>query len=106
MMPKYGEQPTAELVKLAQRELHGDSVLSDDASFARLASLRVLPGRLGVTAPLGSAAAVVYDGVLAATVWLPAYGNALAFGVAAGCLGAKGHVEGLEATLILLSHGS
>ena len=39
----HADQPTAELVKLAQRELRGDTVLSDEAGFARLEARRTAP---------------------------------------------------------------
>lgn len=106
MMPNPAEQPTAELVKLAQRELHGDSVLSDDASFARLEMRLAQPARSGVKRWVAGGAALACAGALAATLWLQSGGNALTFEVAGGGLGAKGHVVGAEATRIRFSDGS
>src|ERR1041384_4352357 len=103
----HADQPTAELIKLAQRELRGDTVLSDEAGFARLEARRAAPrpstwskGWLVGGAGLASAAA------LAAVLWLPSGDRALTFEVAGGSLGERGRVVGKEGTRIRFSDGS
>jgi hypothetical protein len=101
------DKQTAELVGLAQRELHGDTVLSDDAGFARLqARMLRAPetrsrGWLAGVVALGSAAA------LAAVLLLAQPPAArLTFEVAGGAVGANGLVVGQEHTRIRFSDGS
>jgi FecR protein len=98
---------TSELVGLARRELHGDTVLSDDAGFSRLQLRMAQPARgwargwvAGVVA-LGSAA--VLAGALLFVHTAPAQ---LSFEVAGGALGANGRVVGQEHTQIRFSDGS
>lgn len=101
------DQPTAELVKLAQRELGGDSVLSDDAGFARLESRRVAKQeRAWVRGWLVGGVALASAGALAAALWLVPREHALTFEVAGGSLGERGHVVGQAATRIRFSDGS
>jgi TolA-binding protein len=101
------DQPTAELVKLAQRELRGDSALSDDAGFARLESRRVLKQqRLWVRGWLAGGVALASAGALAAVLWLLPHEHALTFEVAGGSLGEQGHVVGKNGTRIRFSDGS
>ncbi len=101
------EKHTAELVKLAQRELHGDSVLSDDAGFARLQSRMARPARtwtkgwVAGAAVLGSATALA-----AALFFVQAAPAKLSFQVAGGALDANGRVVGQAHTQIRFSDGS
>jgi hypothetical protein len=101
------DKHTAELVGLAQRELHGDSVLSDDAGFSRLQLRMAQPPRgwargwvSGVVA-LGSA--VVLAGAL---LYAQSPPPQLSFQVAGGALDANGRVVGQEHTQIRFSDGS
>lgn len=107
MMLADADQPTAELVKLAQRELHGDSVLSDDAGFARLEARRTQPARRrGRPWVWVTGGALASAGALAAAIAFHPGGKTLTFEVAGGGLGATGHVVGAEATRIRFSDGS
>ncbi len=101
------DKQTAQLVGLAQRELHGDSALSDDAGFSRLQTrmLRTPHGWArgwvaGVVA-LGSAAALA-----GALLFAHARAPHLTFEVAGGALSANGHVVGKDGTRIRFSDGS
>lgn len=101
------EKPIAELVKLAQQELHGDSVLSDDAGFARLQIRMSRPqgfwtrGWVAGVAVAGSAA------VLATALLLVQTSEPkLSFQVAGGALDTNGRVVGQEHTKIRFSDGS
>jgi hypothetical protein len=101
------DKHTAGLVELARRELHGDSVLSDDAGFSRLQVRMSQPARgwgrgwvAGVVA-LGSAA--VLAGAFAFLQVPPAK---LSFRVAGGALDANSRVVGGEHTQIRFSDGS
>ena len=97
----------AELVRLAQRELHGDTALSDEAGFSRLQQRMSVPPRLwsrgwaAGLAVLGSACALA-----AALFFFHASPAKLSFHVAGGALDARGHVVGGEHTLIRFSDGS
>lgn len=99
-------QPAAELVRLARRELHGDSALSDEAGFARLQQrMNRPPPRLarGWLAGAGLATA----GALAAAVFFAQRGDdAITFRVAGGALAEDGRIVGAEATRISFSDGS
>lgn len=102
------DKHTAELVQLAQRQLNGDCVLSDDAGFSRLQLRMAQPPRgwargwvAGVVA-LGSAA-VLAGALLFITQSSPAQ---LSFEVAGGALDAHGRVVGQEHTQIKFSDGS
>jgi len=101
------DKQTAKLVQLVQRELHGDSVLSDEAGFARLQARLARPQRAwtrgwvaGVVA-LGSATALAGALLLTHT---PA--PHITFEVAGGALRADGHVVGQNGTRIRFSDGS
>lgn len=101
------DKPTAELVKLAQQALHGDSVLSDDAGFARLQTRMSRPqgfwtrGWVAGVAVAGSAA------VLATALLLVQSSEPkLSFQVAGGALENNGRVVGREHTKIRFSDGS
>jgi hypothetical protein len=107
MKPAHLFQPTAELVQLAQRELRGDSVLSDEAGFTRLmarrAAARPSPWAKGwLAGGLGLAAA----SALATALWLAPRDSALTFEVAGGSVGNSGRVVGRESTRIRFSDGS
>ena len=99
-------QPTAELVKLAQRELNGDSVLSDDAGFARLEARRAKPRSLWTRAWLPAGVAVTAAAALGAALFIQPHQNALTYEVAGGSLGARGNIVGRESTRIKFSDGS
>lgn len=103
----HADQPTAELVKLAQRELRGDSVLSEDAGFARLEARRATPRpSLWGKGWLVGGAALAGAAALAAALWLPAGERALTFEVAGGSVGESGRVIGHQGTRIRFSDGS
>ncbi|RYZ05336.1 MAG: hypothetical protein EOO73_20140 [Myxococcales bacterium] len=103
----HADQPTAELVKLAQRELRGDSVLSDDASFARLEARRAArPARVWRSGWLAGGVGLAAAAALAVAIGLPRGERALTFEVAGGALGNSGRVIGKEATRIRFSDGS
>lgn len=107
MKPEIADQPTAELVKLAQRELRGDSVLSDDAGFARLEARRLTERKSVWTRGwLAGGAALASAGALALALAWPARPSALTFQVAGGSLGASGHVLAKDGTRIRFSDGS
>jgi FecR protein len=101
------DKQTAQLVNLAQRELHGDSVLSDDAGFARLQTRMARTpqgwarGWVAGVAALGSAAALA-----GALLFVPTRAAHITFEVAGGALSANGHVVGHEGTRIRFSDGS
>ena len=101
------DKQTAQLVGLAQRELHGDSVLSDEAGFARLQTRMARPqhgwarGWVAGVAALGSAAALA-----GALLFAPTRAPQITFEIAGGALGANGHVVGHDGTRIRFSDGS
>jgi hypothetical protein len=101
------QQPTAELVRLARQELHGDSALSDEAGFARLQQRMSGTRRGGANAWWGAAAGVVAAGALAAGLLMTQSGDdAITFRVAGGALAGDGRIVGAEATRISFSDGS
>jgi len=101
------DEPTAELVKLAQRELHGDSVLSDDAGFSRLQLRMSRPQRSWARGWVAGAVAVSSVAALAGALLLTRAAPAqISFEVAGGALGANGRVVGQEHTQIKFSDGS
>jgi FecR protein len=102
----HADQPTAELVRLAQRELRGDSVLSEDAGFARLEARRAARPRSWGKGWLAGGAAFAASAALAAALWLPSRESALTFEVAGGSLTDSGRVLGEEGTRIRFSDGS
>jgi hypothetical protein len=101
------DKHTAELVGLAQRELHGHTLLSDDAGFARLQLRMSAPPRSWARGWVAGLAVAGSAGVLAAALFLFYASPAkLSFQVAGGALDARGHVVGGEHTLIRFSDGS
>ena len=101
------DKQTAQLVDLAQRELHGDSALSDEAGFARLRARMERPARSWAR---GWVAGVVVFGSAAALAGALLFTHTRAphitFEVARGALGANGHVVGHDGTRIRFSDGS
>ncbi len=101
------DKQTGQLVVLAQRELHGDSVLSDDAGFARLQARMVRPpsawgrGWVASVAVLGSVASLA-----GALLFVLTRAPHITFEVAGGALDANGHVVGKDGTRIRFSDGS
>ena len=97
---------TAELVKLAQRELHGDTVLSEDAGFARLQSRMLAPRRtsssLWVAGAVALASAAALGGLL---VWRTQPAR-LTYQVAGNAVTQEGHVVARDGTSIRFSDGS
>lgn len=99
-------QPTAKLVRLAQHKLHGDSVLSDEAGFARLQQ------RMNRASPRASrgwraAAFVATAAALAGAVFIAQRDDdAITFRVAGGAVARDGRIVGAEATRITFSDGS
>ena len=101
------DKQTAELVALAQRELHGDSPLSDEAGFARLQLRMSTPSRFWARGWVAALAVAGSAGAMAAALFvLHASPDKLSFQVAGGALDASGHVVGGEHTLIRFSDGS
>lgn len=101
------DRQTAELVRLAQRELHGDTVLSDETGFARLQVRMSTPPRFWARSWVAGLAVAGAAGALAATLFvLQASPAKLSFQVAGGAFDASGHVVGGEHTLIRFSDGS
>jgi hypothetical protein len=101
------DKQTAELVGLAQRELHGDTVLSDDAGFARLQMRMDAPRSFWSRGWVAGLAVAGSAGALAVALLLvQAAPPKLSFQVAGGALDANGHVVGGEHTLIRFSDGS
>jgi TolA-binding protein len=100
------DKQTAELVQLAQRELHGDSALSDEAGFARLQLRQAQPAASWVMGWLVGGAALVSAGALALVLSLRAHDERLTFEVAGAALSADGHIVGKEGTRIRFSDGS
>jgi hypothetical protein len=101
------DKQMAELVGLAQRELHGDTLLSDEAGFARLQLRMNAPPRFWSRGWVAGLAALGSASAFAATLFfLQASPAKLSFQVAGGALDANGHVVGREHTLIRFSDGS
>lgn len=99
------DKQTGELVKLAQRELQGDSVLSDEAGFARLQSRMVRPRPWWSTPWLAGGVVVASAGALAALLVLRHQPPQLTYEVADG-VARDGHVFAREGTRIRFSDGS
>ena len=99
-------QHTAELVKLAQRELHGDSALSDDAGFARLQSRLARPRRFWTTGWVAGGVTVASAAALAGVLLVHVRAPQLTFQVAGGALDGSGHIVGKGDTRIRFSDGS
>ena len=100
------DKTTTELVQLARRELHGDSVLSDEAGFARLQMRMASPRRRWASGWVAGAAALVSAAAVGAVLLLSSASNTITFEVAGGRLGEHGQVIGGEATRIRFSDGS
>src|SRR3954462_8401212 len=90
------DKQTAELVQLAQRELHGDSALSDEAGFARLPLRQAQPAASQVMGWLVGGAALVSAGALALGLARRAHDERLTFEGAGAALSADGHIVGKE----------
>ena len=101
------DKQTAQLIQLVRRELHGDSVLSDDTGFARLqARMAHAPKRSWAHGWLAGAAALTGAGALAAVLVFGSSSDAITFQVAGGTLGTDGRVVGAGNTKIRFSDGS
>lgn len=99
--------PTAKLVSLAQLELHGDSVLSDEAGFSRLQARLERPNRTWARGWVAGAVALGSAAALAgALLFMHEPPPHITFEVAGGALGADGHVVGHNGTRIRFSDGS
>lgn len=98
-------QPIAELVALARRELHGDSVLSDAAGFARLEQRMQAPRRGWQHGWVAGALALASAAALAGVVFIT-HDDAITFQVAGGALSRDGRIVGADATSIRFSDGS
>jgi TolA-binding protein len=104
ILEREAEQPTAELVVLARRALHGDSVLSDAAGFARLEQ-RMRPRPTWHRGWVVGALALASSAGLASALWLR-HDDAITFQVAGGTVAKDGRIVGAEATRIHFSDGS
>jgi TolA-binding protein len=105
VLEREAGQPTAELVALARRALHGDSVLSDAAGFARLEQ-RMRPRPTWQRGWLvGGLVAFASSAALIGTLWLT-HDDAITFQVAGGTVAKDGRIIGAEATRIRFSDGS
>lgn len=101
------DQQIAELVGLAQRQLHGDSVLSDDAGFNRLQLRMARPPRGWARGWVAGIAALSSAAALAgALMFVDATPPKISFQVAGGALDANSRVVGQEHTQIRFSDGS
>ncbi len=100
------DKQTAELIRLAQRELHGDSPLSDEAGFARLQARMAAPARSWASGWVAGAAALASAGAVGAVLLFTSTQQAITFEVAGGKLGQSGQVVGGDATRIRFSDGS
>jgi hypothetical protein len=99
-------QPTAELIRLAQRELHGDSALSDEAGFARLEARMAAPRRTWTKWWLGGGVLVTMAAALSVALLVLPRPRVLTFEVASGVVGASGHIVATDGTRIRFSDGS
>ena len=108
MMAETGaDKRIAELIGLAQRELHGDCALSDEAGFARLQVRMDAPTRGWTRGWVAGAAVLGFSAVLGAALLFAHSAPArLSFRVAGGGLDPNGYVVGGEHTLIRFSDGS
>lgn len=100
------DKPTAELVKLAQRELHGDSVLSDDASFARLQSRMLEPRTRWGGAWLAGLGVAFSAAAVAGVLYFRSLSDHITFEVQGGAIADNGQVVGGADTRIHFSDGS
>lgn len=99
------DKRTAELVKLAQRELHGDPVLSDDAGFARLQGREVAPRARWAKGLVMGSVGLASAGALAALLLWHSQPPRLTYEVAGG-VAQDGRVVAREGTRIRFSDGS
>jgi hypothetical protein len=99
------DQQTAELVKLAQRELHGDSVLSDEAGFSRLQNRIARPRSFWGRGWLAGGVALASAAALTGLLRLRAKPQ-LTYEVADATLAKDGRVLAREGTRIRFSDGS
>jgi hypothetical protein len=104
ILEREADQPTAELVTLARRALHGDSVLSDAAGFARLEQ-RMQPRPAWQRGWLVGAFVLASAAGLIGALWL-SQDDAITFQVAGGTVAKDGRIVGAEATRIRFSDGS
>src|SRR6478609_2947237 len=91
-MSEENDTLTAELVRLAQRELNGDSPLSDDAGFARLEARIFQARRFWPKRPLIGGAALVLAVALASVFMLRLPTRPLTFDVAGSTVGERGQI--------------
>src|SRR5688500_15158339 len=100
------DKQTAELIELAQRELHGDSVLSDEAGFARLQARMSQPRSRWLSGWLPAVGVAVSATALAGVLFVRAAQNHITFEVAGGALVDDARVVGEANTRIRFSDGS
>jgi len=100
------DKRTAELVRLARRELHGDAVLSDDAGFARLQARLDRPKSPLPVGWLLGAVSLAGATALALLVSFREQPRLITFEVAGGKPDRNGHIIGGEGTRIRFSDGS
>lgn len=100
------DQPTTELIALARKELRGDSVLSDDALFARLEQRMARPKRGVSRGWLGAAAGICAAAALAVTLLTVTGDDAITFEVAGSSVSKDGRIVAGEPTSIQFSDGS
>jgi len=105
-MSEDDETLTAELVRLAQRELNGDSPLSDDAGFARLEARVLQPRRSWPKRALIGGSASVLAGALACALMLQLRTRPLTFDVAGSTVGERGQIFAQAGTRVRFSEGS
>jgi hypothetical protein len=105
MIRAEADQPTAELVRLAQRELDGSSVLSDDAGFARLHLRMAKPQSVWSKGWIAGGVALASAASLAAVLLIQPPSRAITFEVAGGKV-ESGRIIGKHATRIRFSDGS
>lgn len=99
------DKQTGELVRLARQELQGDTVLSDEAGFARLQARMERPRAWWSTPWLAGGVALASAGALVALVVLRHPAPQLTYEVADG-VARDGHVVAREGTRIRFSDGS
>ena len=93
------DKGTKELVELARRELRGDSVLSDEAGFARLQMKMARPPRRWGSGWVAGVAGLASAAAVGTVLLLSSAGSkTITFEVAGGKLGEHGQVIGGEAT--------
>lgn len=100
------DQPTAELVRLARRELHGDSALSDEAGFARLEARAARSSSARSPARLAVGAALVLAAALSLVLLLKPRSSAITFQVTGSSLGQSGRIVATDGARIRFSDGS